>query len=81
MSEIDDGGAAFPIDSYILNPNATEKEIKEAQGMTLRDYFAAAALQGLAVNSHNFDNMSDKSIAENAYLIADAMIKARKGDA
>ena len=47
MSKINDGGAAFPIDSYMLNPNATEKEIKEAQGMTLRDYFAAAALQGL----------------------------------
>lgn len=67
MSEIEDGGSAFPSEYYA------------EQGMTLRDYFAAAALQGLAVNSHNFDNMSDKSIAENAYLIADAMIKARKG--
>jgi hypothetical protein len=52
MSKIDDGGAAFPIDSYMLNPNATEKEIKEAQGMTLRDYFAAAALQGMLASGH-----------------------------
>jgi hypothetical protein len=47
----------------------------------MRDYYAAAALQGLVVNAHNFDNMSDKSIAENAYLIADAMLTARKGEA
>ena len=41
---------------------------------------AAAASQGLVMNTHNFDNMTDKSIAENAYLIADAMIEARKGE-
>ena len=69
MSKIEDGGAAFPSEYYA------------EQGMTLRDYFAAAASQGLVTNTHNFDNMTDKSIAENAYLIADAMIEARKGDA
>ena len=78
MSEIDDGGPAFPIDSYMLNPNATEKEIKEAQGMTLRDYFAAAALQGLLANGYNGSCNRD---AINAYDYADAMIKARKGEA
>ena len=41
MDKIDNGGSAFPIDSYMLNPNATVKEIKEAQGMTRRDYFVA----------------------------------------
>ena len=80
MSKIDDGGAAFPIDSYILNPNATEKEIKEAQGMTLRDYFAAAALQGFITNNGT-DNTADGTLAEWAYTLADAMIEARKGEA
>jgi hypothetical protein len=79
VSKIEDGGAAFPIDSYMLNPNATEKEIKEAQGMTLRDYFAAAALQGFVTN--NGTDTADGTLAAWAYSLADAMIEARKGDA
>lgn len=42
MSEIDDGGLAFPSEYYA------------EQGMTLRDYFAAAALTGL------FDKVDDR---------------------
>jgi hypothetical protein len=77
MSEIDDGGAAFPIDSYMLNPNATEKEIKKAQSMTLRDYFAAAALTGFLANSNN-ELIRFHEIASDAYNTADAMLAARK---
>jgi hypothetical protein len=44
--------------------------------MTLRDYFAAKALQGLL--SHNSNgNASDKNISEWAYSQADAMLRAR----
>jgi len=82
MSKIEDGGAAFPIDSYMLNPNATQKEIKEAQGMTLRDYFAAAALQGLLAHVIGVTNAKNEhDYAKRCYQYADAMIKARKGDA
>ena len=42
MSKIDDGGAAFPLHLHG----------DYAQGMTLRDYFAAAALQGLLASGH-----------------------------
>jgi hypothetical protein len=73
MSEIKDGGSAFPIDSYMLNPNATEKEIKEAQGMSLRDYFAAAALQGLVQGE--FERF--RHLATDAYMIADCMLAER----
>lgn len=45
------------------------------RGMTLRDYFAAHALQG-AMQKHSTDRGS-RSIAEYAYWIADAMIEAR----
>jgi hypothetical protein len=42
------------------------------QGMTLRDYFAAKAMQSMAQKySHEGD------ISRNAYKIADAMMKAR----
>lgn len=75
-NKIDDGGPAFPIDSYMLNPNATEKEIKEAQGMTLRDVFATAALNGFVTN--NGTDTADGALAEWSYSLADAMIKARK---
>ena len=44
-------------------------------GMTLRDYFAAKALQGLLSDSYDF---SDRNrIAVKAYDFADAMMKAR----
>jgi hypothetical protein len=46
-------------------------------GMTLRDYFAAAALQGILNNSNAFSNMSDEDVAENSWRAADAMLAAR----
>ena len=42
-------------------------------GMTLRDYFAAKAMQGIL-----FEGLNEAETAENAYAIADAMLKARE---
>ena len=42
-------------------------------GMTLRDYFAAKAMQAMAQKYSHEDDVS-----RNAYKIADAMIKARE---
>ena len=44
-------------------------------GMTLRDYFAAQAMQGMTVDVHIPDC---NYIAKTAYEIADAMMKARE---
>jgi hypothetical protein len=57
----DTGGPAFPRTQW---PNET--------GMTLRDYFAAMAMQML-VNENYFDVS-----ATLAYKMADAMLKARE---
>ena len=47
----------------------------EWSGMTLRDYFAAKAMQGLLAS----DVYAPKDkFAENAYAMADAMMKARE---
>jgi F0F1-type ATP synthase membrane subunit c/vacuolar-type H+-ATPase subunit K len=46
------------------------------QDITLRDYFAAAALQGLAAHG----NTVAQGIAKAAYILADAMIKERNRD-
>jgi hypothetical protein len=57
------------------------------QGMTLRDYFAAAALQGLCAGfsaQANDDWPRDDEpegyevAASHSYLMADAMLKARE---
>jgi hypothetical protein len=50
---------------------------RNERGMTLRDYFAAAALQGILYNSDAFSNMSDMDVAENSWRAADAMLAAR----
>ena len=47
------------------------------KGMTLRDYFAAKAMQGMLA-SHNMPNAFDaQPVADKSYVIADAMLAAR----
>lgn len=70
----DNGGPAFPQNDAGVN------RINNHDGMTLRDYFAAAALQGiLANNASDVANpcMSPDDYAREAFLYADAMLKAR----
>jgi hypothetical protein len=47
-------------------------------GMTLRDYFAAKALQGMLASGNLPKTMPDADIAECSYNLADAMMKARE---
>lgn len=67
------GGPAFPVtsDNY-ANP--------ESNGMTLRDYFAAKAMQGFAADPEaNWqDGTGLPGMARCAYQWADAMLKARE---
>ena len=59
------------------NPQAfPSPHYREAPGMTLRDYFAAKAMQGI-LSDPNFSSPDDK-LAEACYLIANAMLKARE---
>ena len=47
-------------------------------GMTIRDYFAAVAMQGdLSNSSTKFNEGWMKGLAKGAYEIADAMLEAR----
>jgi hypothetical protein len=55
-------------------PTWSAKDV--VQGMTLRDYFAAAAMQGL-LSTEYFRGMPYKLVAEDAYRAADAMMEAR----
>jgi len=48
------------------------------QGMTLRDYFAAKAMQGMFASSLVPQNMTNKELSMEAYKVADAMLKQRE---
>jgi hypothetical protein len=48
------------------------------KGMTLRDYFAAKAMQGMCANPNCKAEVGEDKFAEAAYEVADAMMKARK---
>jgi hypothetical protein len=47
------------------------------KGMDLRDYFAAAAVQGFCANNY-YSRASVETLVDNAYAVADAMMKARE---
>lgn len=77
-----DGGPAFPIpyatdmDGYVYAPRA--------DGMSLRDWFAGMALQGILASfppDANFATQAAKdALAADSYDLADAMIAERKKD-
>ena len=48
------------------------------EGMTLRDYFAAKAMQGYCSDLEWRLDMDFSDTADAAYSVADAMLKARK---
>jgi hypothetical protein len=57
------------------------KELIQYNGMTLRDYFAAKAMQGLIASPRGTPDGKDATdtyYAKCAYLVADAMMKARE---
>jgi len=74
MNMINDGGPAFPV--WELNGKGQPE--MTGFGMTLRDYFAAKAMQSL-ISKHGFISDEINFAAEHSYEIADAMLKARGG--
>lgn len=79
---IDNSGPAYPFEGGDNNG------MQPCYGMTLRDAFAIAALQGGGAfnwRDNDYTPVDGLSIIENsarhAYLIADAMIRARTQDA
>ena len=82
-----DGGPAFPRpfseDTYL-----EDTDYEAQQGMSLRDYFAAKAMQIILENYDLADSFAEGEvrdpegmptlIAMDAYAMADAMLKARE---
>lgn len=66
-TERDDGGPAFPLQTGDWS----------TLGLSVRDHFAGLAMQGLIDDPLRADQSRDEC-ARLAYLMADAMLKARK---
>lgn len=89
MSEKSNGGPAFPGSSFQndsdVNLTAPNGQVVapgdwiELPGMTMRDYFAAKALQG-AIHHRGFATVDENRNmdAKDAYAYADAMLRARE---
>ena len=78
-NEKDDGGNAFPRSKRQFYCNGYDAEDEFTEGMSLRDWFAGMALQGILSNSEIDGNRFDPDkMAEWSYQTADAMIEARK---
>jgi hypothetical protein len=74
MSDKQTGGSAFPLANVQSNSDGGVFS-HIIVGMTLRDYFAAKAMQGLLAS----DIRAEKELfAEHAYKMADAMLKERE---
>ena len=70
---------AFPTEKTIgLNKDGTWiAEIPNQNGMTLKDYFAAKALQGICASGPD-PSWTNARLAAEAYALANAMLKARE---
>ena len=86
METTNNGGPAFPVSTsnekygHQDGPNTWQ-----FQGMTLRDYFAAKAMQGMLADSQTRESCPEdqeekwmRSFARACYYFADAMIAARE---
>jgi hypothetical protein len=79
-----DGGPAFPAEKvehgeYMLPASQGGATVIKLQGMTLRDYFAAKAMQAwLSDPELTWGSELPSLCAADSYRVADAMLKARK---
>lgn len=90
MNEPDSGGPAFPSKFTRSDKNAGEVRMQftAAGGMTLRDYFAAKAMQSTLESESALETIEAAAtdthmktaalVARMSYAIADEMLKARQ---
>ena len=75
---INDGGPAFPCVYYSEPIGSIGPQLTIKGGMSIRDYFAAAALHGLLSSIQPNQLWSGDDVAVTCYRTADAMIRARE---
>jgi hypothetical protein len=75
MSNTNQPESAFPSTFKSLHP---EEQQVHRWGMTLRDYFAAKAMQALITGTSMWREEEDIYLARVAYGLADTMLEARE---
>jgi hypothetical protein len=85
MSIIKNGGPAYPVETQSTGSQDEGEYGHQASsatwqfpGMTLRDHFAAKAMQGCFTSPIAATQEEKEYIALHAYRMADAMLKARE---
>ena len=74
--KIEDGGPAFPT---FEEANVKGQVVVSRQtGMTLRDYFAAKAMQSMMIDLNYKTQSYVDEVAKYAYVAADVMLKERE---
>ena len=75
-----DGGPAYPFEQVKERERGAPTEWINYKGMSLRDYLAAQAMQGiLAAQIYGFnDQLANGPFAKMAYKMADAMLEERE---
>jgi hypothetical protein len=76
MTQIKTGGAAFPLMGMNYR-NGQQVQAVFQNGMSLRDYFAAKAMQGFCAHGGS-GPITQQALAEFAYQLADAMLAERE---
>jgi hypothetical protein len=78
MSNTNTGGPAFPSKKRVYRAGFPTAEFEPVGGMTLRDYFAAKAMQGVVSGlSTRGELLNYKQCALFSYELADAMLAAQ----
>jgi len=80
QKQIDDGGsvtADIISERYVAGIGMLEEKVQSVGGLSIRDYFAAAAMQGF-VSSYPRGAAGESLLAQDCYTLADAMLAARK---
>jgi len=69
-----DNPSAFPVHAKY------EDETVLNEGMTLRDYFAAKAMQGMLAACTGWSDAYQERMARTSYMMADQMLKQRESN-
>lgn len=79
MNDINNGGPAFP---STLQYFPDDTSYHDHEGMSLRDYFAAKAMRAIMGSDRYMGviglNNYAHNVSKDAYIMADAMLEARK---
>jgi hypothetical protein len=70
------GGPAFPCTFYDRDSTGEYQPREQLSGMSLRDYFAAKAMQGMLSDPSR--ELNEYEVSRESYIIANAMLVERE---